>query len=872
MGEVYRARDAKLKRDVAIKILPEEFSRDSDRVTRFQREAEALAALNHQNIAGIYDLQQSEKTRFLVLELVEGETLADIIHKRGALPLDEVLSIAKQICEALEAAHEKGIVHRDLKPANVKILPDGKVKVLDFGLAKALDITPADPALSNSPTLSMAATNAGIILGTAAYMSPEQAKGRSVDRRTDIFAFGCVLFEIVTGQPAFDGEDVTDILSRILQRDPDWTRLPGNVPPPIQTLLRICLEKDVKKRRQTAADVRIDLDQTTASPAKDRPLVAAHSTPWAWIASFTIAVALIWALMIPAVHHLQETAPPELRLEINTPSTASPLEFALSPDGRFIVVVASGDGPQRLWLRALDKTGAQPIVGTEGANYPFWSPDSRSIGFFASNKLYRIDVTGGPPQVITNASIARGGAWNSAGTILFCESVSSPMFRVPASGGEPVVAIPLDTSRYIGYRYPQFLPDGQHFLFYAQGAADVGGIFLGSLSGEEPKRLTAADTAGAYVKPDWVVFVRQGTLVARHLDLAHRTLTGDPIVVADPIAYDGSTFLGAFSISTDGRIAYRSGGAELRQLQWFDRAGKALGPAGEPDPNGLLAPELSPDERRVAMDRTIQTNRDIWLMDLMRGGLTRLTFDPAIDGFPVWSPDGTKIVFESSRKGSYDMWLMLANKTGSEELLFGTPMNEWPVHWSKDGRFLLYYQSGSTTGSDLWALPMSGGETQGHQATAVNNEQGRKPIVVANTKFEERQGQFSPDGRWVAYETNESGRFEIVVQPFPDPSSKVQVSTNGGTQPRWRADGKELYFIAPDRKLMAVPVTVVGTNFEPGKPVPLFQTRIMIGPAAAFRAQYAVSHDDRFLIAQLVEESNVTPITLILNWNPDQKK
>jgi serine/threonine protein kinase len=540
MGEVYRARDTKLKRDVAIKILPEEFSRDADRVSRFQREAEALAALNHQNIAGIYDLQQSEKTRFLVLELVEGETLADIIHKHGALPLDEALDIAKQICEALEAAHEKGIVHRDLKPANVKVLPTGKVKVLDFGLAKALDPTPANSALSNSPTLSMAATNAGIVLGTAAYMSPEQAKGRAVDRRTDIFAFGCVLYEMVTGRPAFDGEDVTDILSRVLQRDPDWTYLPASVPPSIQRLLRVCLEKDLKKRRQTAADVRIDLDQTTPMVADERPFVPARGLPLAWVASLAIAVGLIAALAIPAVRHLRETPPTELRLEVNTPPSATPLEFALSPNGRYIVVVASGDGPQRLWLRDLNKTGAQPIAGTEGANYPFWSPDGRSIGFFASNRLYRIDVAGGSPQLIANASLARGGTWNADGTILFCESISSPVFRVTASGGEPVAVTHLDAAHHIGHRYPEFLPDGRHFLFYAQGAPDVGGIYLGSLSGGEPKRLTAADTAGTYVKPDWVVFVRQGTLVARHLDLAHAALTGDPIVVADPVAYDGS--------------------------------------------------------------------------------------------------------------------------------------------------------------------------------------------------------------------------------------------------------------------------------------------------------------------------------------------
>ncbi|HLH32343.1 MAG TPA: hypothetical protein VKY31_14150, partial [Terriglobia bacterium] len=485
------------------------------------------------------------------------------------------------------------------------------------------------------------------------------------------------------------------------------------------------------------------------------------------------------------------------------------------------------------------------------------SPDGRSIGFFGLNKLYRIDIAGGSPQTIANASIARGATWNAAGTILFSDSVTSPVFRVSASGGEPIAVTHLDSARHIGHRYPKFLPDGQHFIFYAQGTGDAGGIFLASLSGGEPKRLTGSETAGEYLKPGWIVFVRQGSLVAQHLDLEHAALTGDPVVLADPIAYDGSTFLGAFSVSNDGRIAYRSGGAEARQLVWFDRTGKMLDVAGEADPSALVAPELSQDERRLAIDRTVQSNRDIWLMDLLRGGLTRLTTDPAVDGFPLWSPDGTKIVFESSRKGSYDLWIMSANKTGSEELLYGTPSNEWPVHWSKDGRFILFYQSGPA-GSDLWALPMTGEE--------------RKPIVVANTKFEERQGQFSPDSRWIAYETNESGRFEIVVQPFPEATSKVQVSTNGGVQPRWRADGKELYFIAPDRKLMAVPVTTSASSFEPGKPVALFQTQVFSGASATFRPEYAIARDGRFLFNQVVKESSVTPITLVLNWNPDQKK
>ncbi len=850
MGEVYRARDTKLKREVAIKILPDEFSRDHDRVARFQREAEVLASLNHPNIAAIYDLEEANGSRFLVLELVEGETLAERI-KRGPIPVDESLNIAKSICEALEAAHEKNVVHRDLKPANVKITPEGKVKVLDFGLAKAFAAEASKANLSQSPTLSMAATNAGVILGTAAYMSPEQAKGRTVEKRTDIFAFGCVLYEMLTGRPAFEGEDIPEILSRVLQREPDWALLPANVPPRIQELLRLCLKKDIRKRRSDAADVRIDIEEALTEPLVAMPAVASARNPWlAWIVAATAMLAFA-SLGVLYFRQKPMLEPPEMRVEINTPSTAAPLEFALSPDGRYIVFVASGDGPQRLWLRALDKTEAQPMAGTDGADYPFWSADSRSIGFFATGKLKRIDIAGGPPQALADTGGLHGGAWNADGTILFNASVSGPLSRIAASGGEPVAVTRLDSPRQTDHRFPQFLPDGRHFLFHALGTPEAAGIYLGSLDGGEPKRLAAADTAGAYLAPGMIAFVRQTTLMAQHLDLKRGELTGDPVSLADPVGSNAFAF-GGFSVSAAGQLAYRGGG-ELRQLKWYDRTGKAVGVAGEPDSTSLLYPELSPDGGHVALVRTVQSNPDVWLMDLVRGGMTRFTFDPAVDIAPLWSPDGMRIAFGSTRKGPYNLYLKPSSGAGAEELLLETPNNKYAQDWSKDGRFLLYAEADPKTGRDLWGLPMTGND--------------RKPIVVVKTSFEELNGQFSPDGHWVAYETNESGRFEIVVQPFPVPSGKWQVSTGGGIQPRWRADGKELYFIAPDGKLMAASVTAAGVTFAAGTPVALFPASPVTG-LGTNKQEYVVSRDGRFLINQPAEASTMTPITLILNWKP----
>ena len=880
MGQVFRARDTKLNRDVALKVLPDSFASDPDRLARFTREAQTLAALNHPHIAAIYGLEESNGVRALVMELVEGDDLSQRIA-RGAIPLDEALPIAKQIAEALEAAHEQGIIHRDLKPANIKVRHDGTVKVLDFGLAKALDPAAASsPEAMNSPTITSpahlrqgygaAGTEAGMILGTAAYMAPEQARGTAVDKRADVWAFGVVLYEMLTGQRLFMGATVSDTIASVLTREPDWSTLPAVTPPSIRKLLRRCLEKDRKRRLTDAGAARLEIDDAlTASPtaegafASSAPATTGSSRGrLPWMAALVVAAALIATLAVPTLRHLRETpplAPPEMRLEITTPATDAPLHFALSPDGRSFVFAASGDGPPRLWLRPLDETEARPLAGTEGAAAPFWSPDSRSIGFFAANKLLRIDVAGGAPQVLAAATPASAsGSWSADGTILFARQLTDPLWRVAASGGKPVDVTRLDPPRQVGHRHPQFLPDDRHFLFYAPGPPETAGIYLGSLDGGAAARLTAADSGGAFLPPDWVVFVRQGTLVARRLDLARAALTGDPFTLAERVGVDAFA-RGGFAVSGAGAVAYRAGGGAARHLAWVDRTGTAVGVAGEPDTNELQFPDLSPDDRSVAMRRAVQGNTDIWLLDLVRGGMTRLSFDTALDADPVWSPDGMRIAFSSNRTGTFDLYVKASNGSGAEERLVNSPNLKQPQHWSSDGRWLVYYEVHPTTGRDLWAADLT---------SPVHASR-----VIANTPAEEVLAQLSPDGRWVAYQTNESGRFEVVVQPFPDAGGKWQVSTAGGVAPRWRADGKELYFLAPDATMMAVPVTAAGTSFAAGTPTALFRARVVDGGSiAANRPQYAVARDGRFLINQPVGEATAVPITLILNWQPPAGK
>ncbi|NOT28063.1 MAG: serine/threonine-protein kinase [Acidobacteria bacterium] len=601
MGEVYRGTDTNLGREVAIKVLPEGFAHDADRLARFEREARTLASFNHPHIAQIYGLEKSAGLHALVMELVEGPTLADQIAQ-GAMPLDEALPIAKQICEALEAAHEQGIIHRDLKPANIKVRPDGTVKVLDFGLAKAMEPAGVTSAsVSQAPTITSPAmlTGAGMILGTAAYMSPEQARGKTVDKRADIWAFGAVLFEMLTGKRPFEGEDIAETLGAVIHKEPAWSRLPTATPAAVRTVVQRCLQKDPRQRLRDIGDVRLALDGAfeDAAAGAQAPDPAVVQERWRQRTDAAVAVevgairrtlrrraalvgaaalmtgvvvgAAVWSVTRPAT-----PAPPETRVDIVTPATTETTSFALSPDGRQIVFVASGDGAPRLWLRPLDQATAQPLAGTEGAQYPFWSPDSRSVGFFDGSSLKRVNLAGGSPQTLA-ATIGRGGTWSADGVILFAPTPESPLFRVPASGGAAVAVTTLATQR--SHRFPQFLPDGRQFLFYAQGTPDTQGLYLGSLDAPETTRLTAADAAGVYDpagpgsteapgEGGWLLFIRGGTLLGQRLDLTRRALTGVPVTVADSVAFDGiTTNASAVSVSAAGLVAYRSGGASRRR-------------------------------------------------------------------------------------------------------------------------------------------------------------------------------------------------------------------------------------------------------------------------------------------------------------------
>jgi len=879
MGVVYRARDENLNRDIAIKVLPEAFASDPERLARFKREAQLLAALNHPNIAAIYGLEEQDGLRYLVLEYVPGQTLAERVGAglkpaRPPLPLDEALEICKQIAEALEAAHEKGIIHRDLKPANVKVTPEGKVKVLDFGLAKAFEPEGSAADLSQSPTISAVASRAGVILGTAAYMSPEQARGRPVDKRTDIWAFGCVLYECLSGKQAFGGESITDAIAAIIKNEPEWSALPAETPAAVRTLLRRCLQKDPRERLRDVGDALLELvgavaaaTAPTQSAVAEAPPAAARPRPLPWlVAALATAIALVLGLV-----HFRE-APAERRVikfTLQPPDKTTFGALAVSPDGsRVAFTTRDASGKTQLWVRPLEALAAQPLAGTEGASYPFWSPDSRSIGFFAEGKLKKIEASGGLAQTIADAPRGRGGAWSRDGLIVFAPSSTGLLMQVPAAVGEPKPATQMDASRQeTSHRWPQFLPDSRRFLYLIwSGQPEHQGIYLGSLDSKEKTRLVATDSSAAYAGPasgpGYLLFVRERALLAQSFDPGKLELSGEAFPAAEPVGVDAGVSLSRVSVSSSGVLVYDSIGGN-RQLVWLDRTGKSLQTLG---PTGTYwSLDLSPDGRRVASSRADpQTgNSDIWLFDLARASSSRFTFYPAFDSFPLWSPDGKRIAFSSSREGPWNLYQKAASGAGEEELLLKTTSNKWTTDWSPDGRFLLYTELDPKTRADLWVLPPSS-ETRNAE---------RKPMPFLRTEFDERNARFSPDGRWVAYQSNESGRDEIYVRGFspgePGSRGQWQVSTGGGLEPRWRGDGKELFYLAPDRKLMAVEVKA-GTGFEAGIARPLFQTRVY---TSAFAGRYAVTRDgQRFLIISEAEESAGEPATVILNWPAALKK
>ena len=854
MGQVFRARDTKLDRDVAIKILPEAFAHDADRLARFQREAKTLASLNHPNIAAIHGLEESEGVTALVMELVEGDDLSQRIA-RGAIPLDEALPIAKQIAEALEAAHEQGIIHRDLKPANIKVRTDGTVKVLDFGLAKGLDTTSAGTAdVTASPTVTspVVMTGVGVILGTAAYMSPEQARGKAVDRRTDLWAFGCVLFEMITGRRVFPGATVSDTIAAVLERSPDWTALPPKTPPAVRHVLARCLEKDPKQRWRDIADARIELDDAEAwRPQTDRvslkPSRAAERAAWVLLVALAAAVAAVGTPMFRTA-----PAPAEIRFNLLFPRgvAADSAQLAISPDGQQIVVAPSF-GPQQpspLWLRPLASTSGRLLTGTEGASFPFWSPDGLSIGFFADQKLKRLDVNSQAIQILADAPVARGGAWQADDTILFAPNAKGPLFRVPANGGgQPTVATQLEEGQN-DHRAPFILPDGLHFLYYARApeAPQVRGVHVARLDGTETKRLLDADGAAVYARSGHLLFPRQGELLAQSFDAIRLTLDGEAFRVADSVSVNQGISLASLSASASGPIAYGTDSIHQTQFAWFDRSGRRLETLGTPDQRSLANPSLSPDAGRIAFSRLVGGNWDVWLID-MQGAVSKFTRRLAPDWNPVWSHDGQQIFYQSIISNIYSR--SVTDGTPEQLLLRETTM-AYPSDVSPDGSVLLYTRAtGSST--DLWYVPLGA---------------DRMPHPFVQTAFQERDGQFSPDGKWVAYQSNDAGHFEIYLQPFPGPGDRIQVSAGGGQHVRWARNGSELFFIAGDQRLTSIRVTV-GANGKLvlGTPVPLFRTEL--DSSFLTRQQYVVSPDgQRFLMNAATGAIDPPSITLILNW------
>ncbi|HKV03999.1 MAG TPA: protein kinase [Candidatus Acidoferrales bacterium] len=866
MGEVYRARDTKLGRNVAIKVLPEAFAGDADRMARFQREAKVLASLNHPNIASIYGLEDSGGTRALVMELVEGPTLADRI-KAGPIPIDEALPIAKQICEALEFAHERGIVHRDLKPANVKVTADDAVKILDFGLAKALEGDAASTDIATSPTISRMATLAGVLLGTAAYMSPEQARAKPVDRRADIWAFGCVLYEMLTGQMAFCGESVTDTLAAVIRAEPDWSALPGATPLRVRVLLQRCLQKDPRQRLRDIGDARISLDEVlSGAPEAASSLAAVGPTfrrllPWAaglFVAGGVLAGVTVWVLKPSRVSPPQ----PVTRTVINLPpgqqlaGMDSGPAVALSPDGTHLAYVARQGGTQQIYLRAMDNLESKPIPGTEGAVDPFFSPDAQWIGFFAGGQLKKASVTGGGAETIINAAYPGGANWDTRGVIAFTPAPNSALLQVQDEGGAPQPLTFLQKGE-AAQRWPEFLPGGKTVLFAVGAtAANWSNTLVGmqSVGTGERRNLIQGGTHPRYSSSGHLVYAQGGNLMAVPFDVRRLEVTGAAVQVVEGVLESELSGAAQYSISPTGSLVYVPGGVQSIQsrLVWVSLNGAEQVLAAPA--HIYLAPRLSPDGRRVAVGIT-EPNTQVWMYDLSRDTLTRFTFDGNLNVDPVWTPDAKRAAFSSNKGGAVNIYWQLADGSGGLERLTTSDNAQIPFSWSPDGQLLAFIEANPTTGNDIWVLSMG----------------DRKAQPFLRTRFNESVPQFSPNGRWMAYISDESGRFEIYVQPYPGPGGKWQISTDGGTEPMWNPNGRELFYRSGN-KMMAVDITSEPI-FAAGKPRMLFEGQYEPTPLTV--PNYAVSSDgQRFLMLKPVEQEQAAPtqINVVLNWTEELKR
>ncbi|MGE5278242.1 MAG: protein kinase domain-containing protein [Acidobacteriota bacterium] len=852
MGEVYRARDTRLGRDVAVKVLPQQMSSSPELRQRLDREAKTISQLSHPNICMLHDVGHQDGTDYLVMEYLEGETLADRLGK-GAMPVEQALKVGVEIAGALDAAHRQGIVHRDLKPGNVMLTKSG-VKLLDFGLAKLQAAAPAVSAVTSLPTAlqeSQPLTTRGTILGTFQYMSPEQLEGREADARSDLFAFGCVLYEMLTGQKAFTGKSQASLIGSIMHSEPaSISSIQPMIPPALDRVVRGCLAKEPEHRWNTAHDVMLQLQwiaeggslaglpAPVAARRKNREKLAWGVAAAALAAAAILAAGFVRRAPKPLRMVRFEFATPEDIVTIDTPR--------ISPDGRYIAFNATdAAGKSRIWVRALNALSAQPLPGTEGTTRPFWSPDGRFLGFFADGKLKKIEVTGGPAQKICDAPSGADGTWSPEGVILFDGRANDPIQRVSAAGGTPVVAVKAEASRKeTSVGWPAFLPDGKHFLYLANGEKPEDGFYrIGSLDSKETRALIPAQTLVSYAPPGYLLFVRDKTLVAQPFDLKALKTRGEPIPLAEHIGTD-SVGLARFSVSLDGTLAYRTGESGDRFV-WVDRTGREVESVG--DPGEYHNPDFSPSRDRLAFDladpRSGKT--DIWVRDLARGVNSRFTFG-GNDAFgPKWSPDGRWIAYAVGN----DLFVKSADGRGEEKPLVKSEESKVLCDWSRDGRSIVYMSRGKETGWDIWTAPASG--------------EG-KPEAFRKTPFAELLPVLSPDGRFLAYQSTESGRADVYVETFPEPGGKWQISAAGGIEPHWRADGKELYYRAPDQKLMAVEIKADGGNLQAGVARPLFSGRFDTSIA---RNRYLPSSDgQRFLVVAPLGREAMTPTTVVLNW------
>jgi serine/threonine protein kinase len=882
MGEVYRARDTRLGRDVAIKVLPAHLSSNPDLRQRMEREARAISSLNHPNICTLHDVGSQDGVDFLVMEHLEGETLADRLH-RGALPLEEALKIAIKIADALDKAHARGIVHRDLKPANVMLTRNGP-KLMDFGLAKPApglsSASGASPLTPSTPTMSVAAlsgsasplTQKGTVVGTFQYMAPEVLQGAEAEARSDIFSFGCMFYEMLTGRRAFEGKSQFSVLGAILDKEPERISavLPSSPPRLDETVWR-CLAKSPDQRYGCMHDVRIQLEalaeagpQAGAAPADSLNPGLASRVPWV-VAGIAVLIALgvgtAFIFQTPKSSPVVRSSilpPPGAAFVTMLPASGPPV---LSPDGTRLAFSARDEKSKvLLYVRPLTSLTSQPLPGTEDATYPFWSSDSREIGFFIPGKLKKINAEGGPPQNVCDAVSGRGGAWSQAGVIVFTPSATAPLSRVPAAGGTPEPASKFDPSRSDNsHRWPSFLPDGKHFVFWARSSRGIqeNELFVGELGSLQAKAVTKSESTAIYASGH-LLFMRDQSLMAQPFDLGRVELFGEPVPIAEHVAVNGATARPLFSSSQTGTLVYQSGETSGGwNLLWFDRDGKQTGAIAQVD--RYLSPVLSPDGKRLAVMIFAggMGIGDVWIFDLTRGTSTRLTFGGDSHTNPVWTPDGKDIVYASTQKGPPHIYAKAADGSGSERtVLENGDAVELPRSFSPDGRFLVYERrmNKSETTNHLWVLPLFG---------------DGKPFPIVQDAFEEGLPAVSPDGKWMVYQSNESGRREIYITAFPVGGAKWQVSTSGGTSAKWRGDGKELFFLDPTDKIVAVDVNASGNAVRLGTPHDLFQT---VGIQREY-GPFDVSTDGKkFLMNSGNLKEGSDPFTLVLNWPAELKK